>query len=542
MIINAIQRNRQLVREAIGDLTLATAEDHTAALRYMVDYFNRISDTASVRDAMANRYSVGIIEDPDSNTGNYTHGRYDRPEVRARIETGIELAMNLGIGHKLAEARATLFNQPAMTMSVDNEQAQEWLSAIRDAGALQLALERADYMACGIGSAAVHVYWKGEQLEYRELTPDQVWIIHGRSVIDGKIRRPSDKRDLDDAYAVIIDITTDASLYDATHDYLAYIGRCTEHPDGRMVHYRANHYYQIPAVDVKRDPYTYEYTRDNKPCNPLSYALNRDDSLPIVEYPLFVIDGGMVKSPKTCMPWTPSLMDNAIELELAWSQMLKYGLQAARGKDIVHLDSTASGLLPINLDMPVLKTGQKYEHIEGTVQAGAIEMMRAVVVQMSSGYSVPSYLVISEGAPESGVALAIRTRPLIDNRRSRVKLNDGSIRRLYDLERVLSTERYGTAGTPLKDGYVHTWNPGDWHPPQDALTEIQSNQAAEDAGYIDHVEAVRRFHRFATIQQAEELIEQQTERENGLKENGSYGAQQEQQQSPFGGGLLGGMK
>ena len=97
------------IRENITDLSVGTdviksEQDDEKIIRY----FNRNDDHGILKDALELAYSVGIEEitlDGGEVIETYTGGR----EFRHKLETGEIDALNIGWGHKIANAKATQF-------------------------------------------------------------------------------------------------------------------------------------------------------------------------------------------------------------------------------------------------------------------------------------------------------------------------------------------------------------------------------------------------------------------------------------------------
>lgn len=526
----AYQQAQRLTRAPLAILRRARDEDDREALRDAWGYLSRQADIAAVRDLMRSRFAVGVRTNTvDNGTGTPTleSESYTRESDAARVEQGQWETVSGALGQRIARARATLFTQAGQRYqytsedgeSVD-ESAADAVRTVREAGGYLTALVEADVLACSLGSGLLHVYWQGERLRYEPISPADVYLVYGQRVDTetsrGTISRGVHRADLEDASAVILRTAGGVDGSGAC-EWLAYVGRCADWPDGRMVSYRAREPWPLPAPgpDGVSD---YRHSDADGVSNPLTYLADHGAALADLsrcEYPLVVIDGGLVTDHSTPVPTTTSLYESALECELAWSRLLSYALQGARGKDVFERDAASSPRLPRNLDIITLEPGQHYR-VDGRSageSASAVEVVRAVARTVADGASVPGYLLIADGSvvPESGIALAIRTQPLLDDRARRARTNTAAVARLFDIERALLAEYTGQA--VIAAGTVQTWTPGELELQRDMAAEGQRLQQALTAQLIDQVAAVREYHRLASDDEALALIEQYAARD-----------------------------
>jgi hypothetical protein len=143
----------------------------------------------------------------------------------------------------------------------------------------------------------------------------------------------------------------------------------------------------------------------------------------------------------------------------------------------------------------------------GSITA-AIDMLYAASGALANGWSVPSYTVVSRigAAPESGVALAIQTAPLMEFSDYREKINAHSVLGMFGIERSLIN--YHLDGTVIPWDTTATWTAGTIATPRPESERVLSITAALDAGLTDAVGAIREYHGLATDAGAQALYDE----------------------------------
>lgn len=542
-----IQRMRQAMRE-IRDSAQHIDRTH---INTACEFITRKNDFSQVRDLNKGRYARVLV---DTGKGSETdgfvaeRGRYEPYMVAnnqeiAKFDSGIYETICTGVAQTICNTIANMFTSweqrfefikkdSAKEKQVEtSEDVENIINIQRENGQFESRLVEVDYLASAVDSALLHIYMKGEELSYDAIWPSSVYIVFGQSIIEhtsrGKIPRPVDYTDIDDASAVILSIggysTQERNSTPDKNMYLAYIGACEEWPLGRMVQYTQTEYWPIPDPGDK--DITFEYTRSDNGgvetiCNPMTYvSMRRDKNSDVgggVEYPLVVIRGDQRFGASDALPTSTTFFNNCLEIESAWSQILRQGVKSARGKDVITLPITGGGQLPDSFDVVLLEGGMSYQYYTGNAAgvAQAVDTATAVTRGVAASRGVPQYVVVgsAQSQPESGIALALRTQPLIDSRNRRIKMNKGQVSKIYSIESALMTEAFPELEKTF-NGVSQNWSPGKWQVPKDESTQLSDILAARDMDTIDHVEAVRRSHGLSTAREAEELIKTYSERD-----------------------------
>lgn len=537
---------RWVTRGQMEKLPAPTHNFDEVKVQEAIGYANKTTDRDSFEKLQKKRFGLGIKQrkaiNPTTGATVWDDGYgeyYTRTEVIDAIDMGMYECVITGIGGRIAEAVATLTTQPDQHWGYidtdskkdeESDEVAELIKLVRQEGGFYQSFEALDFAASVIELSYMHIFGKGVDLAYDVVLPYNIWIVHGETVtshVEAPRRfwpakkdafdRPADPMDLEDASAVIIKTVSAASH--ANNTYLAYVGGCTNHPDGRMVTYQAQQAWPIPEIEDENIIKEYEWYEGGGSCNPLTRMLNYGDRTQkraiATEYPIIPWRGGHRTINDETMPVSTSLHEASIELELAWSRALKYGLDNMRGKDVFGFKQGADTALPRSLDVITLKEGQEYQKIFGGAAEGdaAVGIITNLAKQLAGGYHVPGYIILDhEGIPESGIALAIQSQPLIDFRNRRKRINEEAAARIFDVERALMTCYW--LNDIIKPSIQQKWDPGTWVPPRDETTRLDEMLKAREAEAIDHYEFLRRFHHLATIEEAIALEKQFDKRDD----------------------------
>lgn len=572
LLDNYRNRHRWVVRGPLKDITQEQAsrdyDSKVGDISNCVALLNGEMDEEIIRGFMKQRFAYGISEakynptsNPNLNESYYdTIEYYARGEVHAAIDAKFIEAVNTGTGRKIMKALGCLNNAPDANWSyvdsekkdkngkqVEIEEVGTLLAEVREQGNFGQHFESLDYGASSLELCYLHVSSKGYDLNYDVVTPEYIWVICGdyvTSYMEGAprpIKRSPDRTDINDASAVIIQLGgTSSSSDDKT--YQAYVGGCEGCEDGRLVTYQAQEHWPIPEKDDanKGHKVLEEYTWQDggTPCNPLTYMLRhgRDEEKKLVhsEYPIIPWRGGHRTIETTTTPITTGIYNATLEIELAWSRLLKYSMDNARGKDIFGYDITKGSPgtgLPQSLEVIVLREGMTYDKVFGgaTEIQALLQVVDRLTNAVASSYHVPVFLVDTMQATNaSGISLAIQSQPLIQYRGRKYNINKDAAQDIFNAERALLVINFGMSEVGIAPTIKQRWDPGTWTPPRDEMTRINEIVAAREAELIDHPEAVRMHHELPTIAEAEALIETMTERDE------DYGGKPEEE-NPFGG-------
>lgn len=532
LLENFQDKRRWVVRSPLESIPEdAYVRDYDANLddiRNAIRLVNGEAGRELVLQYMKKRYAVGIKREkvnPSAMSVSETLWTeveyYLRSEEAAKIDTIVE-AVNTGTASRLIKAIASLANAEDQSWRLidpdenDVEDAERLLQLVRERGGFQTALESLDVSASTLETSFMHIRAKGYEIQYDVVTPDYIWFVFGGDVTsyidwDGKdpINRPTDRSDINDASAVIIQVGSDSN----SKTFLAYVGGTEDMPDGRMVTFSGQKPWPIPKVNEKS--VLEEYRVGETECNPLTFMMNHGDEnqkqLVKSEYPIVKWRGGHRNIDTGETPITTSIYEDAIEIELAWSLLLRYSTQSARGIDVFTHGPNGQAL-PKSLEVVVLQEGQTYNKIwggSGEVQA-YLMVVKTLVEQIAAGRSVPAFLVStgSEATPASGISLAIQSQPLIQFRAKRYELNKPNAAAIFDIERALISYIFGSEGTDLMSpSIVQKWDCGTWTPPQDERERVATIIEARDGGLVDNVGAQRIYGGHSNDAEAISMIE-----------------------------------
>lgn len=526
--------NRSCMRRAMRDIRDSARTVDKSILQDACDFFTRYNDYDQVLSKNFGRYGTQIItrksdgNDIDKYVGQeqyYAPNLIARPGEREKYESGLYETVVSGIGQTILNTNACLFNQPEnrfqfLSGEKNADDAETLIELHREFGGMIDRLIQVDFLSCGVGACLLHVYNKGEWLAYDIVNPALVRIKFGDSVTDFTKMRPNginrgvDYNDLEDASAVIICLgqaqTQDYYSTPDLNEYQAYIGQCEDHPFGRMVRYRGSDYWPIPEIGDGK--ILSEYSRDDVGiCNPLTHVMKsgKKGVGAGFEYPLVILRGDDRYGATECLPTSTTFYRNCLELETDWSHVLGAAMRAARGKDVVKL-SMSNDRLPESLDVVVLQPGCEYQYItgnQGGITAG-LDTLAAATRGVASAKGVPPYVIIGPvpAQPESGIALAIRTAPLIDSRGRRIRMNTRDVEKIYKIESGLLME-INPATESIFAGVEQTWTPGEYRVPTDQATILANIEKARSLEMINQVDSVRIYHGLKTDDDAIAMIE-----------------------------------
>jgi hypothetical protein len=493
-----------------GNIVEIDKSDIEQACRFFsnLDSFNQVLRKNIERYAF--EYIPGNVQ--DNTLGKYVQPGALREGEVIKFQLGIYENIVTGVGHAICHTLSNLFNSPLQKWQFikndkEADEATVIIKDLRETGGFIDRLTQIDYISSGVDSAILHIYAKGERLAYDTVWPSNIRIIYGNTVTDrvssprGAVTRGVDITDLEDASAVIIKLSGNT--------WQAYVGACSDgFPYGRMVTYKQENYWPIPGVN-EDSKIIAEYTRDGiGPCNPLSYIAMTSDAGG-VEYPFVIIKGTQTYGSLSVLPTSDTFWHNCIEIETAWSSILKQAVQAARGKDVFTL--TQAGLdLPASLEVLVCPPGCSYDYVPGNssgVMAG-MQGVTGISRAVAASRGVPPYIIVGHDqlSPEAGVALAIRTAPLIESRQRRINLNKDQIGKIIDIEAGLLMEMFPDAVEIFSD-VKQLWTPGDWVIPSSKLELLQEIELELKLGLTNEELALQRLYNIATAQEAKVLFD-----------------------------------
>jgi hypothetical protein len=416
----------------------------------------------------------------------------------------------------------------------EEDENQTALNLLRERGRFDVSMVRADRIAVALGSCLVRVLWRSGRLAYEAVPPQCVYLGYGQSLTDGEgddAVRSVDTSEIEDASVVAIKLprvaNEDSSAADGKTHYVAYFGRSEGYPTGRCVEYLSDSWWKIPEPGLSG--IVYEHMVGGSIANPLTALQDQigAEECPW-EYPVTVVYG--TDSPQvTALPLHGlSLYDACLELDLAWSRMLACAHRAA-SKTAVLTRTEASNVAPPSCieGAVALSPGENIEWKgppAGDVQQ-ATDVIGRLARTLAEAWNVPGYMVLDDETstqPTSGVALAIRTQPMINHRNMRERINRASVMRLFDLERCIV--HAATGATPWPADLKLSWYPGRLVTPRNELELLQQLQLGITAKVIDTVDAIKEYHQFATDTEAEEYARKIAVRSREVPTTSSTGA------------------
>jgi len=529
------------VREAIGDAKAQSNEEDNDRREEALDYFDGRDSKSILAASYTARYGYRLTKKEDNEEGEYY--AYERGNAPTSIQAGLYQIAETGTLQRVVRSVASLFTQSDQSWSFvgedgeQSEDATELLSVNRKAGGFLQELIRTDRVSVLLSSSALKITYYNGALKYQGgLGPHLFWIIWPTGIEDanGSIRQP-DQADIEDAACVILQLTNSAKQSDTKKSrYAAYFGRSAEYPNGRYVTYEANSPMDIPVIGA---PEANDYEDPSMGiANPLTALQNsREDGFSFCpfEYPFVVFYGQDVPRDFVFPETSFALYDNSLEMDLLQSRIMKAADSSARGSIAVTLEH--GGVPPENPDegICILREGQTrdIQSVPGIGSKYAQDVLTQAQLQLSTRYSVPGYEVMSDvsGAPESGVALAIRSQAKVDARQERINEHETAVDKIFVLERA-SLEYFG-ADTQKVDANVNqVWDPGTWDTPIDPAIKVQSIKDKLAAGFIDYVEAVRLSRGLSSRDEAKQVIEEmkadKEEYKDPVKEEAELKAQQ----------------
>lgn len=466
----------------------------------VLGYFGRINDRAQVKNAIVKRFGTGIRRTKDS-SGN-TLESYVKEGFDARMSAGHIEVVGVGLGHTITSALATLFTEPGQRFSivgVDGEETpsevSDWLSDFRTASQFINGLTQADEEAVQLGCSVLLVEFFEGHLKYRTIDPGKVKVRFDGAVESDGETRPVNYQDIEDATCVIIETgTIDAE----TRSYVAIFGRSYTYPNGRYVSYMSDSDGK-DVPDVGTDG-VYEWTTaGGEIANPLSLYANDHPDLDLPEYPVVLFYGGHVRMDRL-FPISTSLLEESIEADVAASHIRATSSDNARGTLVVKKSrENPTAKLPTHLRGEVsLEHGVEIESITTDSAASTVawELLKAENIASAQSYGVPDYYVSSEDhtvEASSGVALKIRTGPLIKFRGKRAAINAPSVAKLFEVEKALIAMFVQGDDAIIRrlESAGQQWDPGEKDLPEELADTIEAADKLYDRGIYDDIEYIR---------------------------------------------------
>jgi len=495
-------------------------------VRTMLNFLNRVDSHNQLKEALKQRYGVFIKSVADPGDSDNPTETYERGEFATMVDTGQIEIVHAGFGQKVVGALATQFTEPTQKFTLkcdstdDTEPAEELIEKHRKAGNYASSMTEVDEMSVQVGSGGILVESIRGYLSYQKFSPGDVYVHHGDYIVEDGRQRPADKREMEDASAVIIRL---GCVRENTYSYLAIYSRQEDFEQGRYVIFEGSK--QITSVpDVGNKDVVYEHELGGKPANPLSWWANKYPDQEIPEFPVIAIQGGTTDSADV-FPITESLYQSALEYDIDASHINHSAQKIAAGTQVIERDEQSLGYpLPRTVQGPIaLFPGQGFEakiH-DSASSLAAMEILEKSMIADGTSWGVPDYHMVSKDHTmdePSGVALAIKTKPLVQGREKRINKNRPQIRKLFEIEKAYLGIHAENDGGKNEEGLqlllqcTQEWDPGDIKLPQNKKEVMETVVSGLDKGIYDTIEAIRITQQCTTDQEAMDIYDKMKDR------------------------------
>lgn len=511
-------------RNIIRQVALRLKDDAEAAKRSLCEdalgYFERTSDRDLLTKFYKQRYAQGKKFERDAqgtandNTGYSGWWTYVKGKEAIGLDNNQYEIITSGIGQKVGTVLANLTNQPTQSYEYLTESGKpdtstaEIINGYRERGDYAMGVAGADYLASIIESGPMMITMAGETFRYRPFSPGAIYCMFRDTVTENGKPRSIDPLDIEDASVVVIELQAPGNNETDKRHFIAFFGRQDGLEYGRQVEYTANYWYDWP--DDFGDGDFYLDAKKTIPANPLSWSAEKTKGKFGSEYPIVIFRGGWIKTSNQVAPITDSLYKNCRELDLSYSRLLYCAHESARGINAIQnpdgeaLPNASSGNIELNGAQTIQILGQPASNT-----LGALEVVAQIKETVVSGHNVPLYQIMPLTSPESGVALFIKTQPLINFRESRIKLNRKQVEKIYDIERgLLLVHQNKMVGENTKI----VWNPGRYIIPEDPKLKSERLMFEYQNGLKDWVRTIRDMYDLATDEDAKKFIDAMEER------------------------------
>lgn len=473
----------------------------------ILGYFGRTTDRDQIETAILRRYGTGIKSEKTP-TGtvreSYVVNGFDD-----RLSLGHVEVVSSGFGHNLTTAVANLFTEPGLKFSLtgpgDLSQVSDFFDEFRETSQFLDGMVTADKESFQVGCSILWLEFYEGLIKYRTVDPGKVKVLfHPLVEADNGDTRPVNYSDLEDATCVVIET---GSFEDGQKSYLAIFGRSGDYPLGRYVTYQSSgDGKDIP--DPGAGAFDWRVPGVGVLANPLSFYAEQHPDLNVPEYPIAIFYGGHVRRDRL-FPVSDSVLKEALEADMSASHLRAVSNDHARGSRVIERDKTAAGLpLPKNLYGTVsLEPGQKLVAVDGNASAAEIawKILKEGGVASAQGYGVPDFYVSSEDHTldaSSGVALKVRSTPLLRFRAARVNLNRPSVDKVFIIERTLISLFSDDPLAETLEKCDQTWEPSTLSFPEDAAVKVENVEKLVAMGVYDTIEAMQVIYQLPSEQDA----------------------------------------
>jgi hypothetical protein len=555
--------NTGLIRGETEDATLQVTVANEKDLRLALALHDGINAKQQLQTLAKQRYGTTIQKVEDQVSGNVTY-KIVSDGTDDAIDAQRYEAFPTNFCRRMVKTKGSLFTSDSQVWSVtipgeEDEQVTEedaeeeidteerpsasdtaqtlWME-YREKGQANLKLIRADRLSVLMRVSAIYMTWRSRRIAYDVLSAFNMFFLFNETLEDDGEVRPVVTTELEDATAFIVESIRvapkgeDSSNNSSTQKrrFTAWVGRTEKFPVGRLLSYEETDWADIP------EPGAANILFEDERGNPFTEWMNDHQDEDSIEYPVALFFGTDAGEAEDLLPTEGiGLAETCVEIDLFTSRAMTASLDAAVGlqvntteKEITHQNPYPNIKVGQWMGAPGQKTEFKTNGAEHSLKA--MENLFNVAQFLAENHDVPGYMVTpdSVSAPESGIALAIRTMPMQDDRQERATQAKSSVQRMFEIEKRL-TDIYADPGMKIPLAAELSWNPGQLELPESETERIANIKAKEDAKYIDHVEGVRQANQLETREEAEAIIEAQ----------GLEAAKQESALDRIGGGLQG---
>ncbi len=415
-------------------------------------------------------------------------------------------------------------------------QAETVYEDYRTAGKARLNLIRCDRLSVACKISYMRLLWRSGRLVYEPVYPNNLFFAFPRTVTerdeDGKeYERASVTTEIEDACAVVIRAAESRTSNEVDGDnsntgtFVAYLGRSDAYPEGRHLVWQGERWDNIPL------PGDESIIEEDPAGNPLTRFGNANPEYDAIEYPIIPFYGTDAGAADSLLPTQSiDLPLTMLEIETTACRILTALSDAARGAWVFTKGANTTDLAApfgsMTSTMIMLETDQdaRHESLGAQEALTALDGLGQLLRMVAENHDVPGYQVTPDdsAAPESGIKLAIETKPQTDDRAERAEQTHSSIERLWLVEKAF-INMFAPADRRIPLDAVLSWDPGTVEIPESETERVTNIKACEDAGYIDHIEAVRKFHRLGSRAEAEDMIESMGNPKAASKSAGGFG-------------------
>lgn len=509
-------------RQPITILPNKVSADDNALRNQALDYYDGAAHPL-LSAFIKKRFGIGIKKIKDSKGEEFTTFTFGEFEVA--VDNGQYESVTTQALRRIVNELATLFNQPTQSFkyfvegkkNTAAEKVEALLRDYRTKGGFKRTLIRADRLAVLLQVSGVQLTWR-KGLRYSAFAPQCIHLGFGETIKDGEAV-PINCTDIEDASIVAFRLEESTNKADV---FFAYIGRSEDNPAGRAIKYTARHWNEVPDIGGKE--ILYEHILDGAPANPLTWAQNKMglEKVPY-EYPVVLLIGDDY-GVERLLPKTDQgldLYENCLEFDTAISRLLKYSLSSAQGIKVI--ESPNGGSVPLTLEgVVVVEGGQKLSlhNIAASNAQAAMTVVVQIARAIAEGWGVPGHLVVADDATDtqSGVALGIKYRPLVDRRKERQELNSDAMERLFRLELSMVACHEGGQHWEIPSGIKQAWDSGQLAIPQNPTEKLAQFETEMAMGMTDIFEVIKQYYNLPSIQDAIAYVETLQKRQDKQRE------------------------